>query len=71
MIWLKLKDDCHDYHLIYEGQIVGRIYRMNSTGRDLWRLAQSGLAQPTHGPNGGVADSLDDAKGGILGSGTK
>jgi hypothetical protein len=40
----------------------GRIYRMNSTGRELWRWTQSGLAQPSHGPNGGVADTLDEAK---------
>jgi hypothetical protein len=46
----------------HNGQTVGRIYRMRSTGRELWRWTQSGLAQPTHGPNGGVADSLDEAK---------
>jgi len=40
----------------------GRIYRMNSTGRELWRWTQSGMFQPSHGPNGGVADTLDDAK---------
>jgi hypothetical protein len=50
--------DPNDYHLIYEGQIVGRIYRMNSTGRGTVAL----LAQPTHGPNSGAADTLDDAE---------
>jgi hypothetical protein len=34
---------------------------MNSTGRELWRWTRSGCA-PTHGPNGGVVDSLDAAK---------
>jgi hypothetical protein len=35
---------------------------MRSTGRELWRSAQSGLAQLMHGVNGGGADSLDEAK---------
>ena len=51
-----------DYNIIHKGQIVGRIYRMNGTGRELWRWTQSGLAQPRHGPNGGVANTLDEAK---------
>ena len=38
------------------------MYRMNSTDRELWRWTQSGIFQPSHGPNGGVADSLDEAK---------
>jgi hypothetical protein len=51
-----------DYEVRYDGQTVGRIYRLRSTGRELWRRTQSGLAQPSHGPNGGVADTLDEAK---------
>jgi hypothetical protein len=35
---------------------------MCSTGRELWRWTQSGIFQPSHGPNGGMADSLDEAK---------
>jgi hypothetical protein len=35
---------------------------MRSTGRELWRWTQSGLAQPSLGVNGGVADNLDEAK---------
>jgi hypothetical protein len=35
------------------------------TGRELWRWTQIGLAQPTHCPNGCVADSLDEAKAGV------
>jgi len=31
----------------HDGQIIGRIYRMRSTGRELWRWTQSGLAQPS------------------------
>jgi hypothetical protein len=34
---------------------------MRSTGREVWQT-QSGVFQPSHGPNGGVADSLDEAK---------
>jgi hypothetical protein len=26
-----------DYNIIHEGQTVGRIYRMNSASRELWR----------------------------------
>ena len=44
------------------GQKVGRIYRMNSTARELWRWTQSRPRAPTQSPNGGVADSLDAAK---------
>ena len=51
-----------DYEIRYNGQTFGRVYRMRSTGRELWRSAQSGLAQLMHGVNGGGADSLDEAK---------
>jgi hypothetical protein len=46
-----------DYIVVYHGRTVGRIYRMNSTGRELWRIRA-----PSYGPNGGVADTLDEAK---------
>jgi hypothetical protein len=51
-----------DYHVIYEGEVVGRVYRMNNTGRETWRWTQIGMRAPTHEPNGGMADSLDEAK---------
>jgi hypothetical protein len=51
-----------DYNVIYEGVVVGRVYRMNSTGRETWRWTQIGVRAPTHGPNGGIADCLDEAK---------
>jgi hypothetical protein len=51
-----------DYEVRCDGRTVGRIHRMNSVGRELWRWTQSGIFQPTHGPNGGVADTMDDAK---------
>jgi hypothetical protein len=51
-----------DYEVRHDGQTIGRIYRMRRTGRELWRWRQSGLAQPSHGENGGVADTLDEAK---------
>ena len=38
------------------------MYRMNSTGRELWRWTQSAIFQPSHRPNGRVADSLDETK---------
>ena len=33
-----------------------------ATGRERWRWTQTGILQPSHGPNGRVADSLDEAK---------
>jgi hypothetical protein len=30
-----------DYNIIHGDQIVGRMYRMNSTGRELWLLSLS------------------------------
>jgi hypothetical protein len=38
------------------------MYRMNSTGRELWHWTQIDIRAPTHGPNGGVADSLGEAE---------
>jgi hypothetical protein len=34
---------------------------VRSTGRELWQWTQIDWG-PSHGPNGGVADSLDEAK---------
>jgi hypothetical protein len=39
--------------------------RLRSTGRELWRWTQMGIFQPTHGPHGGVADTLE--QGGVPG----
>jgi hypothetical protein len=35
---------------------------MRSAGRELWQWMQIGIRAPSHGPNGGAADSLDEAK---------
>jgi hypothetical protein len=52
-----------DYEVRHDGQTIGRIYRMRSRGRELlWRWTQSGPVQPSLGVNGGVADTLDEAK---------
>jgi Dolichyl-phosphate-mannose-protein mannosyltransferase len=48
-----------DYNVIQESQIVGRIYRMNSAANETWRWTQIGLPS---GPNGGFADSLEEAE---------
>jgi len=61
-VWLDGERRPDDYEVRYEGQTVGRIYRLRSTGREVWRWTQSGIFQPTHGPDGGVADTLDEAK---------
>ena len=51
-----------DYEVRYAGRTVGRIYRTRSTGRELWLWTQIGIRAPSYGPNGGVADTLDEAK---------
>ena len=66
-VWLDGDNRPNDYTVFHHGRKVGRIYRMNSTGRELWEWTQMGIFQPTRGPNGGVADTLDDAQGGIPG----
>jgi len=50
-----------DYEIRYNGQTGGRGYRLRSTGRELWHWTQIGWG-PSHGPHGGLADSLDEAK---------
>ena len=49
-----------DYDVIYDGETVGRIYRMKAD-RELWRWTIR-LWAPTPGPSGGVADSLAEAQ---------
>jgi hypothetical protein len=49
-----------DYDVIHDDETVGRIYRMNAD-RELWRWTIR-LWEPTHGPSGGAADSLAEAK---------
>jgi hypothetical protein len=44
-----------DYEVRHDGQTV---LRLRSTGRELWHWTQIGWG-PTHGPDGGVADSLN------------
>jgi hypothetical protein len=51
-----------DYEVRYNGRTVGRILRLRSTGRELWLWTQIGIRAPSYGPNGGVADTLDEAK---------
>jgi hypothetical protein len=42
-------------------------FLMRSTGRELWQWTQIGWG-PSHGPNGGLADSLDEAKAAFRGA---
>jgi len=65
IVWSDGTSRPDDFNVIHDGRIVGRMYRMNSTGRELWRWTQSGIFQPTHGENGGVADLR--CQGGIPG----
>ena len=50
-----------DYEVRYDSRTVGRIYRMRSTGRELWLWTQIGIRASSHGPNGGMADRLGAA----------
>jgi hypothetical protein len=34
----------NDYEVRHDGRTVGRVYRMRSTGRELWRWTQSGYS---------------------------
>jgi hypothetical protein len=49
-----------DYEIIHEERI-GRIYRINSLAKGRWCWTQLGPRMCTHIPNGGIADSLDEA----------
>jgi hypothetical protein len=51
-----------DYEVRYEGQTVGRILRLRSTGRELWHWTQIDIRAPSYGPNGGVLDTFEEAK---------
>jgi hypothetical protein len=62
IIWPDGSSRPNDYEVIHGGKVVGRIYRMTSTARETWRWNQIGQRVPTQGPNGGIADSLDEAK---------
>ena len=50
-----------DYEVRHNGRTVGRIL-LRSTGRELWQWTQISIPAPSYGPNGGVADTLDQAK---------
>jgi hypothetical protein len=49
-----------DYEIRYNGQTVGRGYRLRSTDRELWQWTQIGWRRPAR--MAGVADSPDEAK---------
>jgi hypothetical protein len=60
--WPDGHSDPDDYNIVHDGDtVVGRIYRMSSVGRELWRWTQIGPRAPTRSRNGGVADTLDEA----------
>jgi hypothetical protein len=41
MVWSDGYSRPDDYNVIHEGQIVGRIYRMNSAAKETWRWPRS------------------------------
>jgi hypothetical protein len=51
-----------DYEVRDNGRTVGCILRLRSTGRELWHWTQISIRAPSYGPNGGVADTFEDAK---------
>ena len=51
-VWLDGENRPNDYTVFHDGRKIGRIYRMNSTARELWLWTQIDWG-PRHGPNGG------------------
>ena len=49
IVWSDGTSQPDDYEVRYEGRTVGRIYRMRSTGRELWQWTQIGCGR-SHGP---------------------
>ena len=60
-VWLDGERRPDDYEVRHYGRTVGRGYRIDSVSRELWQWTQIGWG-PSHGPSGGVADTLDEAK---------
>jgi len=58
LIWNGQMGIAFDYSVFYEGQRVGRIYRMQSTDRELWYWTEIGA----RAPNSGLADTLEAAE---------
>jgi hypothetical protein len=59
IVWPDGSSRPDDFEIMHDREAVGRIYRMNGAGRELWRWTHFRYGR---GPNGGVADTLDDAK---------
>ena len=51
-----------DYEVRHDNRTVGRILRLRSTGRELWHWTQIEVRAPSYGPNGGVANTFEEAK---------
>ena len=47
----------NDYEVRHDDQTIGRIYRMRSTGREVWQWTQIGVARAERRP-----DTLGEAK---------
>jgi hypothetical protein len=61
LVWSDGRSRPDDFNIMHDGTVVGRMYRMNSVGHELWRWTQIGWGS-SHDPNGGVADTLEAAK---------
>ena len=62
IVWSDDTSRPDDYEVRYRGRTVGRILRLRSTGWELWHWTQIGIRAASYGPNGGVADTFEDAK---------
>jgi hypothetical protein len=62
IVWSDGTSQPDDYEVRYQDRTVGRILRLRSTGRELWHWTQIDIRAPSYGPNGGVADTFEDAK---------
>jgi hypothetical protein len=62
IIWSDGYSRPDDYYIVHEGQIVGRICRMNNVAKDRWCWTRIGPLATRHGSKGGIVNSLDEAK---------
>jgi hypothetical protein len=61
IVWPDGSSRPDDFNILHDDkQVVGRIYRMSSVGREQWRWTTIDWCMG--GPNGGVADSIEQAK---------
>jgi hypothetical protein len=59
LVWPDGSSSPDVFNIMHDGTVVGRVYRTNGVGREQWRWTHYWY---TREPNGGVADTIEDAK---------